>query len=420
MYQDTHDSAQVSFVAFDPNAVPDSAVSITPDDMQAYYDQHKDQFHRDGRAVLSVLVIPRTITAGDSAKVLAKALALRQEIEKGAKFADVANRESSDTISGRNGGDLGMAGKNTLPEDFEKAANKLRPGEVSQPVLTSFGYHLIKMNSRKGDSIDVSHILLKIQQSDSSALKTDRLADALARIAGSSTEPQRFDSAARELKLAPVKVQAFEGQPATSPAGQLPGVSGWAFGGAQPGETSELFDSESNYFLARLDSIQPGGTVPFEEAQDGIRVTLARRKRAETLVPRARAFAEAAAKSGMEAAAKSRDVTVNTTAMFARSTFVSGLGRLNEAIGAAFALPVGAVSQPIVTDDGVYVVRVDKRIDASHDAFEAQKADQRKNAVDALRQARVRSYLDALRKTADVKDKRAQINAAARRQTIPS
>jgi peptidyl-prolyl cis-trans isomerase D len=313
-----------------------------------------------------------------------------------------------------------MGGPNRFLEDFEKAASKLKPGEVSQPVLTSVGYHLIKLNARRGDSIDVSHILLKIQQSDSSALKTDRLADQLARIAGSSTESQRFDSAAKELHLTPITVQAFDGQPAVSPQGQLPGVSGWAFGGPQPGETSELLDSESNYFLARLDSLQPGGTIPFEEAADGIRITLSRRARAETLVPRARAFAQAAAASGLEAAAKAQDVTVNKTAMFARSTFVSGLGRLNEAIGAAFALPVGAVSQPIVTDDGVYVLRVDKRIDASRDAFEKQKAEQRQNAVDALRQARVRSYLEALRKAADVKDKRAQINAAARRQSAAS
>lgn len=417
MYQDANDSAQVSYVAFDPSAVPDSDISFTDAELHQYYDQHADQFKRPGRAVLSVLVIPRTITAADSAVVRDSILALRAQIEKGASFADLARQVSADTVSGRNGGELGMSAKGRFDPAFEDAAWKLRPGEVSRPVLTQYGYHLIRMNSRKADSIDVSHILLTIQQSDSSALKSDRTADTLAIIAGSSTEPQRFDSAAKHLRLTPETVQAYEDQPAFGASGALPGVSGWAFSGVQVGESSDLLESNAAYFLARLDSLQPGGTVPFSEAEQGIRVTLARRKRAEKLVPRAGKFAQAAAASGLDAAAKVEDITVHTTAMFARSTFVSGLGQLNEAIGAAFSLPVGRISEPIVTDDGVYVLRVDKRVEASHDAFEKQKDEQRKNAVNALRQARVRSYMEALRKNADVKDRRAQINAALRRQS---
>jgi len=105
--------------------------------------------------------------------------------------------------------------------------------------------------------------------------------------------------------------------------------------------------------------------------------------------------------------------------MFARSTFVPGMGRLNAAVGAAFSLPVGAISEPIATDDGVFVIRVDRRVEASRDAFEAQKVIQRANAMRVLQEARIREFMDGLREKADIKDKRKQLNAAARQQAVP-
>jgi hypothetical protein len=248
-------------------------------------------------------------------------------------------------------------------------------------------------------------------------VRTDRQADQLARIAASATEPQSFDSAARALGLKPETVQALEGQPVLTGSGVAPGASAFAFSGARPGESSDLLDSENAYFLVRLDSLFEGGTSSFEEARSEIRSTLVRRKQAEALLPRARDLAQAAASSTLEAAASARDVTVQKSGMFNRPGFVAGLGRLNEAIGAAFSLPLGVVSEPIVTDEGVFVMRVDQRVEAKREAFEQEKQTLRRDAVQSLRQARVQLYLQGLREQADVDDRRKQINAAARQQT---
>jgi peptidyl-prolyl cis-trans isomerase D len=415
-YRDLRDSALVSYVTFDPAGVPDSAVSVSDDEMRRYYDGAKSRFEKGGTATLSLLTIPRSVSAADSAAVRARALTLRDEIIKGAKFEDVAKRESADSASATQGGSLGMSGKNRFTPEFEKVAWALKPGEISQPVLTPFGYHLIKIDSRKGDSVLVRHILLRVQQSDSTATATDRIADALARIAASSTEPARFDSAARQLKLTPEVVQAFEGQPLLAGHGMVPSVSAWAFGGARPGETSEMFDSDEAYYIARLDTLREGGVRPFAEVKDEIRSTLLRKKKGESLVPRATELARAAAGSSLETAAKARDVSVSKSPMFSRGMFVQGLGRLNATIGAAFSLPIGAVSDPIVTEDNVAVIRVDRRVEADRAEWEKQKADQRQQVTSALRQARVRNYLDGLRKKANVKDKRKALNAAARTQ----
>src|SRR5688572_12545912 len=143
-FRDQNDSAKVSFVKFDPASIPDSGLTVTDAEIRSYYDSHKKQLERPGRAVVSVLSIPRVVTGADSAAVRTRLLAPRDEIEKGAKFEDVAKRESSDTISGSQGGFLGRGARGRFVEAFEKPAYALTPGQLSDPVETQFGLHLIK------------------------------------------------------------------------------------------------------------------------------------------------------------------------------------------------------------------------------------------------------------------------------------
>ena len=415
-YRDEHDSTQVSFVTFDPALIPDSSVTVADADVRRYYDANGDRFERRGRATVTLLVIPRSLTAVDSQATRAHVDRLREEIVGGARFEDVASRESEDQFTAAAGGSMGMRGKGALDPAVEKAAFAMRVGDVSQPVLASDGYHLLKLDEKKADSVNVRHILRRIAQTDSNATMTDRRADELARIAASATEPQRFDSAAKVLGLTPETVEVFEGQPLFTGFGIASGVSAWAFGGPRPGETSDLFDTDEGYFLARLDSIVEGGKAPFEDVRDDIRGLLMRRQKAELTATQARPFAERAKATSLEAAARERDLTVTTSNRFARGTFVPGMGRLNAAVGASFALPVGAISEPIATDEGVFVLRVDRRTEAARDAFEAQKAIQRANAVRVLQEARIREFMQGLREGANIKDRRKQLNAAARSQ----
>jgi hypothetical protein len=293
-------------------------------------------------------------------------------------------------------------------------------GDVSQPILASDGYHLIKVEERKGnDSASVRHILIRMAQSEANALLTDRKADSLSRIAGAATEAARFDSAAKVLGLTPQSVQAFEGQPVFTSAGVAAGVSAWTFsGGIRPGESSDLFDTEEAYFLARLDTLNEGGIAPFDQVRESIQTLLQRRKKAELTATQAKPFSDRARSASLETAAGERNLTVTTSNLFSRSTFVPNLGRLNAAIGAAFALPVSGISDPIATDDGVFVLRVDRRIEANRETFESQKELQRTTAVSVLQQARVRDFMEGLRENADIEDRRKELNAAARAQAV--
>ncbi|HEU6452853.1 MAG TPA: peptidylprolyl isomerase [Gemmatimonadaceae bacterium] len=410
IWQDSHDSARVSYVRFAPDEIPDSAVKVSEQEISAYFDAHKKDFEkRPGRAVVTVAVVPRTITAADSAKVRQHAEALRSEIESGKEsFADAAKRESADTASAADGGFLGKVTKGQFVEQFDSAAFSLKPGVVSQPVLTPFGYHLIKVDEKKGDTISVRHILLRIQQSDSSASWSDSRADSLAK-AASSDKPALFDSIAKSLGLQTYRAVATEGEPLTHEGRYVPSVSAWAFT-ARPGETSDLIDGQDAYYVARLDSLTAGGAATLKSEHDDIEQELRRQKKLDLLVPRAEKISAAVAKGEtLEQAAKAAGLTVQQTPEFARTTSVPGLGQATQAVGAAFGLPKGAVSQPIKSDNGVFVIRVDDRVQADRAAWEKQKEDQRNRVLQGMRQQRVQQFLASLRESAEIEDHRKEI-----------
>ena len=414
-FQDERDSAQVSYVAWRPEVDSATLRSVTDAEIRAHFDSHKKEYERPGHAWLSIVHIPRTVTAADTAATRARLAAIRAEIVGGAKFEDVARRESHDTVSGNQGGDLGRGAKGRFVKDFEDQIYKLRPREVSAPFMTPYGIHIARVDEKKGDTLSVRHILLRVEQSDSAATATDRKADSLAQVAAGSEDPTVLDTASKRLQLRIERVEASEGRAAVLGFRQVPSVSAWAFGGARKGETSELFDDESGYWLARLDSITPGGDARLDRVNAEIRAKLAREKALAKLVPAAETFARQAATNGLDATARINNLTVVKSPTFTRLGFVPGLGQFARPIGAAFSLPVGAVSSPVSDDLGVFVMRVDRRVTADRAAFDKDLEMLRRQRLSALKQQRLQLFLDDLRKSAKVEDHRKDINATARR-----
>jgi parvulin-like peptidyl-prolyl isomerase len=134
--------------------------AVGPADIQTYYDAHKSEFERvKGRHILiRAQGSPLPVRPGQKdlpeADALAKAQDLRKKIEAGADFAELARAESDDTTSGPLGGDLGFFGRNQMVPPFEEAAFAMKAGELSQPVKSPFGYHIIKLEAREAKSLE--------------------------------------------------------------------------------------------------------------------------------------------------------------------------------------------------------------------------------------------------------------------------
>ncbi len=123
-------------------------------ELKKYYDEHQaDMTQVHARHILirfqgsPVPAKPEQKELTD-AEALAKIQAIRKRIAGGEDFAEVAKKESDDTGSGANGGDLGTFGRGQMVPAFEEVAMATKPGELSEPVKTQFGYHLIKVESK--------------------------------------------------------------------------------------------------------------------------------------------------------------------------------------------------------------------------------------------------------------------------------
>ena len=128
---------------------------VTDDDMLAeahkVYDQTKENIGPDGliRPAHILLMIPQKATDAQQQEAKQRIDSVYQALKNGADFEELAKKVSQDPGSARRGGVLGWVGKNQLVKEFEDAAFALQPGEMSKPVLSPFGWHIILMKERK-------------------------------------------------------------------------------------------------------------------------------------------------------------------------------------------------------------------------------------------------------------------------------
>jgi peptidyl-prolyl cis-trans isomerase C len=130
------------------------------EDLRKYYQDHQAEFEQvHARHILirfqgSSLPLKAGQKDLTDAEALAKAQALRQKIQGGEDFAKLATQESDDAGSAAKGGDLGTFRHGQMVPSFEQVAFALKPGEVSEPVRTPFGYHVIKVESKDAKSFE--------------------------------------------------------------------------------------------------------------------------------------------------------------------------------------------------------------------------------------------------------------------------
>ncbi len=142
--------------------------SVTRDEVQNFYNNVKDEFPSvPERVRLAHILIE--IEPAEEAQSLAKSKAdsLFQLLISGADFDSLAMEFSEDRVSGAKGGLLGTTERGDLVPDFETVAYNLEEGEISEPIRTRFGYHIIRLNWRRGEKINTNHILVMLQATDS-------------------------------------------------------------------------------------------------------------------------------------------------------------------------------------------------------------------------------------------------------------
>ncbi len=124
---------------------------VTDKELKDYYEKHKSEFMQPEqvRARHILIKVPAGADKKKWEEARKKALEIRAKLLKGESFSKLAQKYSDDPGSKARGGDLGYFGKGRMVPEFEKAAFALKKGEISQPVKTTFGYHIIKVEDKK-------------------------------------------------------------------------------------------------------------------------------------------------------------------------------------------------------------------------------------------------------------------------------
>jgi len=147
---------------------------VTDQDVKSYYEEHKEEFAPVSQVRASHILLK---AEEEAKKVL-------ERLRRGEDFAQVATKTSIDTGSAKRGGDLGFISRGQTVCGFEAEAFRLKLGEISKPVKTQFGYHIIKVTDKKmGEAIEF-----------------ERVKDLILQYLSAKKQQEVFDSYIEELK----------------------------------------------------------------------------------------------------------------------------------------------------------------------------------------------------------------------------
>jgi len=164
-------------------------VKVTPEDVRRFY----NNIPQDSLPILpaemqisQIVVFPK-VDAKEKKRLENKLIEFKTRVEEGEDFKLLATLYSDDPGSAKNGGELGFLARGVLVPEFEAVAYRLQEGELSNIVETKFGFHLIQMIARRGEQINVRHILLKPNFSMASMNKAKSKIDSIIKLVHKDT-----------------------------------------------------------------------------------------------------------------------------------------------------------------------------------------------------------------------------------------
>jgi peptidyl-prolyl cis-trans isomerase SurA len=245
-------------------------VPPTEKQMLAFYDAQKVRLGKRPATISfkQIVVAPRADSAA-KARALALADSIYVALRDGADFATAARRFSQDPGSREQGGELGWLRRGPpLAPEFEKVAFDLKPGVISRPVESPFGYHIIQVQRAQPAEIDVRHILIMPVVTEADAAAARQRADAVMEALKAGAP---FDSIQR------VDHDQAEEREATQVAiTQLPPAYQQALASADSGTVTPVFvlespNNRSKYAVAYVTGRTAEGVVAFEDVREMIR-----------------------------------------------------------------------------------------------------------------------------------------------------
>ena len=244
-------------------------VAPTEQEMRAYFDEQKASLGNRPATISfrQIVIAPRPSPAA-KARTRAQADSIVLELRRGADFATAAKRFSQDPGSKEQGGSLNWSRRGVMVPEFERVAFMLKPGVVSDPVESPFGYHIIQVERVQPGEVQARHILL-IPDIDSVHVDSARaLADSVRRLIMRGAS---FDSLQRALHD-----PSAERQAENVPVDKMPEAYAKVIGDADSGTVVPVFKlpgagTRDQFVVLQVTGRRPPGDIRYEDVKDRIR-----------------------------------------------------------------------------------------------------------------------------------------------------
>ena len=244
-----------------------SKIDVTWREVEEYYDEHRDEVARMPEAfqVAGIVIAPK-VSDATKRTALARMTEVRERLEAGEPFEELA-RDYSDDPSAERGGDLGVIRRGTMVPEFEDAIFALEPGEVSGIIPTRFGFHIVEVTEKEGDSVRARHILARVAPGPEERDRARAVADSLREVLlegadfGVLAKEYSDDEASRENGGV---LGWFTGE------GMAPAIRA-AVTAVEPGEIADVVEGESGYYVIKLLAHEPERIASLDEIREDLK-----------------------------------------------------------------------------------------------------------------------------------------------------
>ena len=352
------------YILIDNKQLEDN-ISVTPDEIQKYYNQHQDDYRIPETVTVRHILI-KTPTPDANGKVdqkavdaaKAKAEDIQKQLAGGANFADLAKKYSEDPGSAKDGGLLPPLTRGRTVPEFEQAAFNTPVGQTTGVIRTSYGFHIIHVEAKQQarlkplDEVKAEIIpILKQQKVASQSQSVANTIQTLARTEG-------LDKAAKDRNLTVTSTGLL------SQTDELPGL------GSAPDFMTALFGAKKNdppaaaptpqgYAVYQVTEIQPPQTPSFDQIKDKIAEQFKDQRAQTMLAQKTQELSDRAhSEHDLAKAAKEVGATVKTSDLVDKNSQVPDMGALTGSPSVVFGMKVGEISGPIQAGANGVVVKI--------------------------------------------------------------
>jgi len=393
---------------FDYNKLPNP--EVTDAEIKAEYDKTKKtdkDINKGKSSTIKFITFEVKPSDADFNQMKPTIDMIYSDILKGSDFGQLAKDESDDPGSASQFGSLGVFGKGQMVPEFENVAFSLKPGEISKPFKSPFGWHIVRVDSAGFEigqpKVKASHILKKVEASYETKDHFNNEAEKAAKL----IKKLGIEKAAKELKK-----EAIDSESLYNDSEFIPGIGKhdellkFAKRKGVGAVSSVEKDRRGNLVVAQIVSKTKDPFVPLDKVKMKIKYELEKQKRVESMKKYALDFAkENKSEDILSSASADTVVKIITLQNFKKTTAIPEVGIVKEINAEALKMNTGQTSEVIDTKDGQFIIICENRIKADMNSFLKNPDEQKKFRTRMEEQAWNRWY-DMIMKKAKITDRR--------------